>query len=219
MVDAPGQHQVEVKIVVAAEDADQLRFALGLPADGDISGFLRAVAQTGSEMLLDEVLGRADYPTKTVARQTRLFKLVTHAFDNTMPSAAVVAMLFHITPQAAATLIASTSARYARSLTEATANSVRTALTGRLDIRKADKNSDDNTYMFRCADVGVIRAIRAALEASADTVRPLTPDATAVNVYDIHATAVDVISQAFGLKREEMLTAGARERVKKQKSS
>ena len=218
MADAATTHKVEFQAMVAPEDADQLRFALSLPAAADIDPFLQSLAQTGYEMLLDEILGHTDYPTKTAARQARLFKLVTHAFGDTMPPAAVVAALFHITPQAAATLIASTSARYARSLVEPTANSVRKALTGQLHIRKAQKTADDNMYMFRCPDGGVIRAIKAALGASADTVCPLAADTTAVNVYDIHATAVDVISRTFGLSREAMLTASAQDQVKKQKS-
>src|SRR4051812_49178814 len=111
MADVPELHKLEVEATVAPDDADQLRFALGLAPDGSIDEFLCALAQVGFDMLLEEILGRTDSPTKSVARQARLFKLITHAFDDTMPPAAVVSALFHITPQAAATLSASTSAR------------------------------------------------------------------------------------------------------------
>lgn len=217
MADLPEVHKIEVEATVAAEDADQLRFALGLASHANIEGFLKALAQTGFEMLLDEILGRTDYPTKSAARQARLFKLVRHAFNDTMPSPAVIAALFHITPQAAATLSASTSARYARPLAGATANSVRGALTNKLEIRKAEKTADDNMYRFRCPDGGVIRAIKATLAASSRTVRPITADPAAVNVYEIHASAVEVLSETFGLSREDMLTRDALIKVQKQK--
>jgi hypothetical protein len=219
MADGPEHHKVTVDLSVASEDVEQLRFALGLPDDDDIGPFVGAIAQTASEMLLDEVLGRAEYPTKTAARQTRLFKLITHAFGDRMPPATLVAALFHVTPQAAGTLIATTSARYARQLADATANAVRASLNGQLKVRKAEKTADDNTYWFQCPDIGVVRAIRTALASSSEPVRPLARDSTATNVYDIHASAIPVITRSFGLTRDEMLTAEARARVAKQKSS
>jgi len=219
MADAIEIHALEVEATLTPEDADQLRFALGLPSDASIEPFLRALAQTGYEMLVDEIMGHTEYPTKSVARQARLYRLVTHAFNNTMPSASVIAALFHITPQAAATLSAATSARYARTLQGATANAVRMALTGTLEIRKVGKTADDNVYFFRCADIGVIRAIKATLAASPKTVRPITPDPAAVNVHDIHASAVEVVGEALELSREEMLTPEALPRVRKQKET
>ena len=83
-------------------------------------------------MFVPELLGRAEYPTKTAARQTRLLKLVQHAFGKKMPPSSVVAALFHLTPSAASTLITSTGARFAPELKQAREVSAKAAMKEKL---------------------------------------------------------------------------------------
>lgn len=203
--------QVSVSLELSDEDANHLRNALNLDGSSDLGPFLQAVAQTASELFLAELLGETDYPTKSSARQARLLNLVRHGFGNVMPSPRVVASLFHITPQAAAMLIAATSARYARALEAAGAEAVRSALRNSLTVLDRGKNEDQRIYRFRCTNATVVKLIKDALSESEDPVHPLVKDPEATNLYRIHASAVQILCRKFSLNLEDLLHDSAKE--------
>lgn len=204
------QQPIQTTLRLSDEDLEQLREALGREIDADLTDFLSAVARVSAEMLLEELLGRADYPTKVAARQARLLGLVLQAFGGAMPPASVVGALFHLTPTAAATLLTTTAARYRTDLKPARDAAVVTTLKGNVDVasdwNKVD-HPDDLLFDFRCVDLAVVATIREALNASDEPVSPLNRSPEATNVYDFDASMFPVLEHAFGLTLKDVLKA------------
>lgn len=92
----PAVQHVEIDILLPEADAMRLRSALGRADDAPIDDFLGAVAKVSAELWLEELLGRADYPTKAQARQQRIRLLIQHAFNDRIPSPATIAALLHV---------------------------------------------------------------------------------------------------------------------------
>lgn len=218
MAQTNGEQPVATTMRLSEDDLMQLRTALGWAEDTDLTDFLSAVAKVSGEMLVEELLGRNEYPTKVAARQARLLGLTLHAFNGEMPSAAVVAALFHLTPAAAATLLTTTAARYRKDLKPARDKAVVATLKGNVDVASnwgEVNHPDDLLFDFRCTDPAVIATIREALNASSEPVSPLTKSAEATNVYDMDASIFPVLEQSFGLGVKDLLKPELRGRYAK----
>jgi hypothetical protein len=205
--EAPVTVDVTIELSLDPEDAHELRGALGIGAHGELGPFLTAVAKTATGMYLDELVGRVDYPSKVAARQTRLLKLVEHAFGGVLPSPLIVANLFHISESSATALLSSTSARYRRALRSATVTAVQNALRGNdLLVRNQSKKEANPKYRFYCVDDQVLRSLRQALRRQKQAVATLTADPEVVGTYVMRKSTVDALSVAFDITVSEMTT-------------
>lgn len=170
--------------------------------------FLSAAARVSAEMFFEELLGRADYPTKVAARQTRLMKLVQYGFGNRMPSPKIVAALFHLTPAAATTLLNATTARFAVTLHDARAEAVRVALQSQLRVIEWGEEPDTNRYDFACSDRAVLATIREKLSEHS-TLTPLKKDPDATNVYEINGESMAALVSELQLEMAKVLIPAA----------
>ncbi|TWH03134.1 hypothetical protein L615_001200000030 [Nocardioides sp. J9] len=210
------EKSVEATLLVTSDAIAQLRGALNVDSDGEISVFLSAVATVAGQMFLDELLGARDYPTKTAARHERIRGMVKHAFNDEIPPASVIAALFHVTPSAAATLLASTEARYATDMSVARNNAIRQLLSGALTLAEEAEDPTNNLYHFRCRDASAMAAMKQALADSDETVVPITKSREATNTYEVHGSALPPLSARFGVDAIDMVRLDDRERVRAQ---
>lgn len=205
-----GERQISFILNMSDEEIERLREAAGLQPADDMANFLAAVAKVATEMLLPELLGRAEYPTKTVARQTRLLKLVQHAFGKKMPPSAVVAALFHITPSAASTLMTTTGARFAPELQGARDTSAMNAIRGNLKVTQWDDIPVNYTYQFACSDPSVIVSIRERLATSPQAITSVVRSRDTTNVFEIDGTAVRYLAGMWNLTVRDFVNPGDR---------
>lgn len=200
--------QVSFELKLTDDELIQLSAAAGAVDETATSAFLSAAAKVSAEMFFAELLGRADYPTKVAARQTRLMKLVQYGFGNRMPSPKVVAALFHLTPAAATTLLNATTARFSVALHEARAGAVRAALQGELRVIEWGEEPDTNRYDFACSDRAVLATIREKLSEHS-TLTPLKKDPDATNVYEINGESMAVLVNELKFEMAEALIPAA----------
>lgn len=192
--------QISFTLKVSDDDASVLRTAIGLKPEADIRPFLSAVARGATEMVVPELLGRAEYPTKTVARQTRLLKLVQHAFRDEMPSSSVVAALFHLTPSAASALVTATGARFAPELKRAREASAKATMQSNLKLSASAEYPVNYRYQFACSDAGAVTFIRELLNTSSDGITNLVKSRDTANVYEIDGTALRFLAARWRME-------------------
>lgn len=195
-----GDLQISINLNLSDEDVALLREAAGLRPADDIAQFLAGVARAATEMFIPELLGRAEYPTKTAARQTRLLKLVQHVFANEMPSSAVVAALFHLTPSAASALMTSTGARYAPELKAARAASAMTVMKRRLKVSQWDDSPVNYRYQFACSDPSVVVSLREELATSPEAITNVARSRDTTNVFEIDGTALKYLARRWQME-------------------
>lgn len=213
----PALQHVEIDILVPEADAMRLRSALGLADDAPIEDFLGAVAKVSAELWLEELLGRAEYPTKLQARQRRIRLLIKHAFNDRIPSPATIAAPFHVPTATAAAALSATLARHSVELASARNNTVADKLRGSLEVELLDDADPiNNLYQLHCTDVTVVNVLKETLIAHEEAVVPMTKNREATNVYDLHGSAVAVLEAKFGVPLGELVVADSKAEIAQQ---
>lgn len=199
----PVSVEVHYSAPLSAENRAHLERVLhntGISVEVLVAGALQAAG----EEALNQLLGKAAYPTKLDARQSLLRRLVALVFGARMPPARVVAGLFHVPTTTGASLIAATTARFYAELGDARNGAALETLRNGCSVVDNSREAGERHYRFRCGDRSLVAHMRDLLSESSTSVHPIRADTDAVATYLIHDSALEVLAAHFGVPAEEL---------------